>query len=83
MTRCLSDEGLELLLRGRAPWWRAPLWRRHLRRCGVCRSRWERLCEDELLLDQLRRAASDACPDAATGTRPGVPGLYRSGEPRG
>ena len=58
MNRCLSDEALELLLKGRAPWWRAFFWRRHLRSCERCQARWQALHEDEQLLNEVRRAVS-------------------------
>jgi hypothetical protein len=58
MNHCLFEENLESLLRGRASWWRAFFWRRHLRSCAPCQSSWQRLKEDEQLLAELRVAMS-------------------------
>lgn len=71
MTRCLNAERLERLLRGSVSWWRAFFWRLHVRRCAVCRSRWEALREDERLLEEVRRAvATGASSDEVAATRP-------------
>jgi len=70
MNRCLSDENLELLLRERAPWWRAFFWRRHLRSCPECQGRWQARQDDERLLADLRRAvAAPARPSPLTTAR--------------
>ena len=58
MKRCLTEENLELLLRNRAPWWRAFFWRRHLRSCLHCLGRWEKLQDDDRLLADLRQAVA-------------------------
>lgn len=64
MNTCLSDEKLELLLHERATWWRRFRWRRHVRRCAVCRLRLEALREDERLLEEVRRAIAAPVPSS-------------------
>lgn len=58
MSRCLNDAKLELLAQGRAPWWRAWLWRRHLCRCDHCQRRLAQVQADEQFLAEVRRAAA-------------------------
>lgn len=58
MRRCLTDEALERLVRGRRSWWRGLFWRWHLRLCAQCQVRLEKAKNDEQLLEELRRAVS-------------------------
>ena len=68
MKHCLSDENLERLLGGRAPWWRGFFWRRHLRYCPYCRVRWQTLRADEQLLADLRVAVTAPTPPSPLST---------------
>jgi hypothetical protein len=58
MRHCLTEENLELLVRGGAPWSRVILWGSHVRVCRACQERIRVLQEDEHFLEEVRRVTS-------------------------